>query len=63
MKINPKCWRAPKWSPLWLRRAFPGCWTQEEIDAIQSRAHENYLRMQQYIDRSENGILDQPREG
>jgi hypothetical protein len=51
--MNPRCWRAPRWAPLWLRRAFPGCWTQDEIDRINHRAEQQYQRMQQFIETEE----------
>lgn len=40
--------------PAWLRyainRAWPGRWTQLEIDQIQRRAHQRWLEMQDYVD-------------
>jgi hypothetical protein len=33
----PDLFRA-RWAPLWLRRRFPGRWTQEEVDEFQRRA-------------------------
>ncbi len=40
-----RCWRAPSWAPLFVRRAFAGCWTQDEIDAIQRHARERAEEM------------------
>lgn len=43
-----RCWRAPRWAPLWLRRRFPGCWTQEEIDNLWERARKRQADLDRF---------------
>lgn len=39
-----------RWAPRWLKRLFPGRWTQEEVDNINRRAAEQYEEISQYIE-------------
>lgn len=35
----------PRWWPVWLRRRFPGRWTQAEIDEINRQAKDMAERL------------------
>ncbi|QNN52496.1 hypothetical protein [Nocardioides mesophilus] len=42
-----------RWAPIWLRRRFPGYWTQAEVDDIERRAHEDWARFRHLFDDEE----------
>jgi hypothetical protein len=38
------------WAPKWLKRVFPGRWTQAEVDRINAQAERRYAEFQKYVD-------------